>query len=78
MPHDHHDHDHDYGLSPSGHPYRADDDVPLTYWQTMEIAVRELLVEKGIRSTIWMPAALLLAHLWSHVHGLIPHSGIDC
>lgn len=45
MPHDHHDHD---GLSPSGHPYRADDDRPLSYWQTMEIAVRELLVEKGI------------------------------
>ncbi len=45
MPHDHHDHDH---LSPSGHPYRADQDAPLTYWQTMEIAMRELLVEKGI------------------------------
>lgn len=43
MPHDHHDH-----LSPSGHPYRADDDTPLSYWQTMEIAVRELLVEKKI------------------------------
>lgn len=43
MPHDHHDH-----LSPSGHPYRADDDTPLSYWQTMEIAVRELLLEKGI------------------------------
>ncbi|MDP5086445.1 MAG: nitrile hydratase subunit alpha [Yoonia sp.] len=43
MPHDHHDH-----LSPSGHPYRADDDHPLTYWQQMEIAVRELLVEKGV------------------------------
>ena len=42
MPHDHHDH-----LSPSGHPYRADDDQPLTYWQQMEIAVRELLIEKG-------------------------------
>jgi len=40
MPHDH--------LSPSGHPYRADDDVPLSYWQAMEIAVRELLVEKSI------------------------------
>lgn len=40
MPHDH--------LSPSGHPYRADNDTPLTYWQTMEIALRELLVEKGI------------------------------
>ncbi|WP_102110383.1 nitrile hydratase subunit alpha [Oceaniglobus roseus] len=50
MPHDHHDHDdhfHHEGISPSGHPYRADDDTPLTYWQTMEIAVRELLVEKG-------------------------------
>ena len=45
MPHDHHDHDH---LSPSGHPYRADDDTALSYWQTMEIAVRELLIEKGI------------------------------
>lgn len=45
MPHDHHDHDH---LSPSGHPYRSDDDVPLTYWQQMEIALRELLIEKGV------------------------------
>lgn len=43
MPHDHHDH-----LSPSGHPYRQDQDAPLTYWQTMEIAIRELLVEKGV------------------------------
>ena len=47
MPHDHHDHDHDH-LSPSGHPYRSDDDVPLTYWQQMEIALRELLIEKGV------------------------------
>ncbi len=43
MPHDHADH-----LSPSGHPYRPDDDHPLSYWQTLEIAVRELLVEKEI------------------------------
>ncbi|WP_375552884.1 nitrile hydratase subunit alpha [Roseovarius mucosus] len=52
MPHDHHDHDHDHfhheGMSPFGHPYRADNDGPLTYWQRMEIAVRELLVEKGL------------------------------
>jgi len=48
MPHDHHDHhDHDH-LSPSGHPYRADNDTALSYWQTMEIAIRELLIEKGI------------------------------
>jgi len=39
MPHDH--------LSPSGHPYRQDNDEPLTYWQRMEIAMRELLIEKG-------------------------------
>lgn len=42
MPHDHHDH-----LSPSGHPYRSDNDAPLSYWQVMEIAVRELMIEKG-------------------------------
>lgn len=50
MPHDHHDHDdfHHHGMSPSGHPYREDDDHPLTYWQSMEIAMRELLIEKGI------------------------------
>jgi nitrile hydratase len=53
MPHNHdHDHGHDHfhheGMSPSGHPYRPDNDQPLTYWQRMEIAVRELLVEKGI------------------------------
>jgi nitrile hydratase len=47
MPHDH-DHFHHEGMSPSGHPYRPDNDQPLTYWQQMEIAVRELLVEKGI------------------------------
>lgn len=42
MPHDH--------LSPSGHPYRKDDDRPLSYWQAMEVAVRELLIEKGVLS----------------------------
>lgn len=45
MPHDNHDH---HNLSPSGHSYRADDDLPLSNWQVMEIAERELLVEKGI------------------------------
>ena len=53
MPHDHHDHDHDTphshtGMSPSGHPYRQDQDQPLTYWQNMEISIRELMIEKGI------------------------------
>lgn len=47
MPHDHPHHSHE-GMSPSGHPYREDQDSALTYWQTMEIAMRELLVDKGI------------------------------
>jgi nitrile hydratase len=44
MPHDHdHDHDHDHG-----HDHAPDDNAPLTRWRRMEIAVRELLVEKGV------------------------------
>ena len=39
--HDHGDHDHP-------HPARPDQDERLTYYRTMEIAVRELLIEKGI------------------------------
>ena len=35
------DHDHDHQPPP-------DEDGPLTYYQTMEIAVRELLIEKGV------------------------------
>ncbi|MEM6439672.1 MAG: nitrile hydratase subunit alpha [Pseudomonadota bacterium] len=46
MPHDHPHPSHD-GMSPSGHPYREDQDGPLTHFQALEIAVRELLVEKG-------------------------------
>ena len=38
---DHDDHDHP-------HPTRPDDDGTLTYYQAMEVAVRELLIDKGI------------------------------
>jgi nitrile hydratase len=41
--HDHHDHSHP-------HPVRADADDSLSYYQVMEIAVRELLIEKGVLS----------------------------
>ncbi|EBA03728.1 nitrile hydratase subunit alpha [Rhodobacterales bacterium HTCC2150] len=57
MPHDHHDHSHDE-LSPSGHPYRQDNDEPLTYWQTMEIAMRELLIEKEITTAAEITARI--------------------
>ena len=76
MPHDNHDHG---ALSPSGHPYRKDDDNELNYWQMMEIAVRELLIEKGHITATQVhdqintmdsrsPAngAKVIAHAWSN------------
>jgi nitrile hydratase subunit alpha len=35
-------------LDPHSHPHPGDDDGPLTHYQVMEIAVRELLMAKGI------------------------------
>ncbi|MBR29177.1 MAG: nitrile hydratase subunit alpha [Rhodobacteraceae bacterium] len=63
MPHDHHDHDHGHdhapgSLSPSGHPYRADQDGPLTRAQALEIAVRELMIEKGLVTADEIAAAI--------------------
>jgi nitrile hydratase len=47
--HDHHDHDHDKESgAPVRHPNRPDQDDTLTYWRAMEIAVRGLLIDKGI------------------------------
>lgn len=65
MPHDHSDE----GLSPSGHPYRPDNDVPLSYWQTMEIALRELLIEKGILSAAEIAAQIDLMDARSPANG---------
>ena len=64
MPHDHHDH-----LSPSGHPYRPDDDHPLSYWQQMEIAVRELLIEKGVTTAQEIAAQIDAMDARSPSHG---------
>jgi nitrile hydratase len=59
MPHDdahdhHHDHHHDHGHDhphvhggADHHPHRPDADDTLTYCRRLEIAVRELLIEKG-------------------------------
>jgi nitrile hydratase subunit alpha len=72
MPHDHphesHGHDHQ-GTSPSGHPFRPDNDAPLTHWQTMEIAVRELLVEKGITTPAEIQAQIERMDRRSPAHG---------
>ena len=50
MPHDH--------LSPSGHPYRPDQDGPLTRAQTMEVAIRELMIEKGLATAAEITAQI--------------------
>ena len=50
-PHDHqdHDHHHDHGDgAPYRHPPRPDTDDRIGYYQAMEIAVRDLLIEKGV------------------------------
>ncbi len=57
MPHDH-DHFHHEGMSPSGHPYREDNDTPLTYWHQMEIAMREILIEKGVTTAAEIAAQI--------------------
>ncbi len=75
MPHDDHDHGHDhdptphYGLSPSGHPYSADNDGPLSYWQVMEIAIRELLIDKAILTAAEIQAQVDLMDARSPANG---------
>jgi nitrile hydratase subunit alpha len=47
--HDHHDHHHGHAHPPGyRHPLQPDADDTLTYPRRLEIAVRELLIEKGI------------------------------
>ena len=47
MPHDH-----------APHPHRSDQDRPLSYWQAMEIAIREILQEKGVTTAAEVTAAV--------------------
>ncbi|HWG79327.1 MAG TPA: nitrile hydratase subunit alpha [Stellaceae bacterium] len=55
--HAHHDHPHGDGHA-HHHPTRADHDDRLTHWQAMEIAVRELLIAKGILTADEVRAAV--------------------
>lgn len=55
--HEHHDHPHGDGHA-HHHPTRADHDDRLTRWQAMEIAVRELLIAKGILTADEVRAAV--------------------
>jgi nitrile hydratase subunit alpha len=51
MPHDHdHSDSHDHATDHRHPPLRPDQDDTITYWRAMEIAVRGLLIEKGILS----------------------------
>ena len=44
-PHDHQDHDHGHGHD---HPYQPDMPEPSQEWEFLEIALRELVIEKGL------------------------------
>ncbi len=54
---------------PHDHPHRHDDDQPLTYWQQMEIAVRELLIEKGVTTAADIHAQIALMDARSPANG---------
>jgi nitrile hydratase len=44
----HHDHDHEHGHSHAPHPTREDDDVALSYGEARYLALKGMLIEKGI------------------------------
>lgn len=47
--HDHdHDHPHDHGHTHAPHPTREDDDIALTYGEARFLALKGMLIEKGI------------------------------
>jgi nitrile hydratase len=47
--HDHdHDHHHPAGSAPQRHPFQPDDPPPTGHYQLMAVALRELLIEKGV------------------------------
>jgi nitrile hydratase alpha subunit len=66
--HDGHDHTHDHDHLP--HPKQPDEeDAPLAYYQVMEVAVRELLIGKGIIS----PADI--RRMLERMDGRVPENG---
>ena len=69
---DSHDHAHDHQPPP-------DEDGPLTYYQTMEIAVRELLIEKGVFGADDVRAAIEAMDARSSARGaeVVAHAWAD-
>ena len=61
-----HDHDHQHQ---HGHEPPPDEDGPLTYYRTMEIAVRELLIEKGVFGADDVRAAIEAMDARDHAGG---------
>ena len=45
---EHHDHDHDHGHSHGHGPFQPDLKEPSEEWEFLEIALRELLIDKGV------------------------------
>ena len=81
MPHDSpdHPHNHDHAAAPGKHPFQPDEDETLGYYQLMEIAVRELLIEKGIITADDVRRAIELIDSRSPVLGakMVAHAWAD-
>ena len=56
--HDHHHHDHTHTEEEHGRPHARDDEDSLSYYRLMEMAVRELLIQKGILDSASIRAAI--------------------
>ncbi len=80
MPHDSHDHPHDHAAGTGKHsPPQPDEDETLGYYQLMEAAVRELLIEKGIITADDIRRAIELIDSRSPALGakMVAHAWVD-
>ena len=78
MPHDHHDHEHDHSHGHAHAPPQPDDKVH-SYYQMLGVALKELLVEKGVVSADEVRAAIEKRDQTTPAHGakVVAKSWVD-
>jgi nitrile hydratase len=78
MPHDHHDHEHDHAHEHAHAPPQPDDKVH-SYYQMLGVALKELLVEKGVVTADEVRAAIEKRDHITPAHGakVVARSWVD-
>lgn len=78
MPHDHHDHEHDHAHGHAHAPPQPDDKVH-SYYQMLGVALKELLVEKGVVTADEVRAAIEKRDQITPAHGakVVARSWVD-